>query len=52
MARRKTDGLMADNTSYYMTLGYIIGNFTPHLTFSRYKTDEDYSKIQSMIGGS
>jgi hypothetical protein len=49
--KRKTDGLMADNTSYYITVGYNIGAFTPHLTFSRYQTDEEYSDIQSMIGG-
>lgn len=49
--RRKTDGLMTDSTSWYGTIAYRIGDFTPHVTASRYETDEDYTVIQSQIGG-
>jgi hypothetical protein len=47
--RRKTNGLMSDNTSWYGTVAYRIGNFLPHFTLSRYETDEDYSTAQNIV---
>ena len=47
--KRKTDGLMTDTDSWYVTVGYRFGKVMPHLTFSEYKTKEDYSVALATI---
>ena len=46
---RKTDGLMTDTTSWYTTFAYQFGKFLPHLTFSRFETDEDYDRAGATV---
>ncbi len=40
--KRGTDGLMANTTGWYATVAYQYHKLTPHLTFSKLKTDENY----------
>lgn len=40
---RTSDGLIANSSGWYTTLGYQMGQWMPHLTFSQLETHEDYS---------
>ena len=37
----KVDGLFPDSTAWYMTLGYRMGKFLPHLTYSDINADDN-----------
>jgi hypothetical protein len=47
--QRKTDGLIPDTTAWYTSFGYRMGNFTPNVTYSELKTDENYDAVNAQI---
>lgn len=48
-AKRRTDGLMTNTTSWYVMGGYRFGRFMPHITYSDFKTDTNYTQANNTI---
>ncbi|HEY9033638.1 MAG TPA: porin [Pseudomonadales bacterium] len=46
---RKTDGLMTDTSSWYVTFAYQFGKFLPHISWSQFRTDENYDRAMAAV---
>lgn len=47
--QRETDGLIADTTGWYVTVGYRFGTLMPHITLSELETDENYNAVTAYL---